>query len=586
MSSNTPLYLGFDLSTQQLKGLAVTADLKVVHEAKFDFDADAFGFNVTKGVLTNKAEHEVFAPVAMFLQAIDNVLDKLRTSGLNFEDVHGISSAGMQHGSVFWSADAEPMLSSLDPDKTLQQQLDRAFSYPFSPNWQDASTQKECDEFDAELGGPEALAQATGSSAHHRFTGPQIFRFQRKHPVEYVKTTRISLVSSFLATVLLGKFAPFDISDVCGMDLWDIKAGKWNEKLLALAAGSYGLEDLKSKLGNVPEDGGVHLGSISKYFIDRYGFNSNCTVIVSTGDNPSTILALPLRQNDAMVSLGTSTTFLMSTPEYKPDPSVHFFNSPTTAGLYMFMLCYKNGGLAREHVRNDVNKSLNITDLNTWAEFDKLLERSEPLGQKTQDSPMQLGLFFPRPEIVPNLPEGEWHYIYESSTKKLSQTKQAPSAADRARLIVESQLLSLRLRSRELVRSPDQNLPPQPRRIYLVGGGSRNKAIAKVAGEVLGGSEGIYKLDVGENACALGAAYKAVWACERQDGESFEELIGKRWNEASFVEKIAEGYQEGTWERYGKALDGFARMERELLDRYGGKGAGDDAQRTMKQEAI
>lgn len=582
MSSSGSLYLGFDLSTQQLKGLAVTADLKVVHEAKFDFDADAFGFNVTKGVLTNEAEHEVFAPVAMFLQAIDNVLDRLRTSGLRFEDIRGISSAGMQHGSVFWNADAEPLLSSLDPDKTLQQQLDGAFSYPYSPNWQDASTQRECDEFDAELGSPEALAQATGSSAHHRFTGPQIYRFQRKHPAEYVKTFRISLVSSFLATIFLGKFAAFDISDVCGMDLWDIKAGKWNEKLVALAAGSYGVESLKSKLGNVPEDGGVHLGSISKYFIHRYGFSSTCTIIASTGDNPSTILALPLRQNDAMVSLGTSTTFLMSTPEYKPDPSVHFFNSPTTAGLYMFMLCYKNGGLAREYVRNDINKSIGVSDSNTWAEFDKLLEESEPLGQSSHT--MQMGLFFPRPEIVPNLPAGEWHYTYDSSSKRLSESKEAPSASERAKLIVESQLLSLRLRSRDLVRSPSSNLPPQPRRIYLVGGGSRNKAIAKVAGQVLGGSEGIFKLDVGENACALGAAYKAVWACERKEGESFEELIGKRWDEASFVQKIAEGYQKGTWERYGDALDGFAQMEKELLARYGNKGADDNAQRAMEPE--
>lgn len=27
----------------------------------------------------------------------------------------------------------------------------------------------------------------------------------------------------------------------------------------------------------------------------------------------------------------------MSTPHYKPNPSVHFMNHPTTAGLYMFM---------------------------------------------------------------------------------------------------------------------------------------------------------------------------------------------------------------------------------------------------------
>jgi xylulokinase len=578
MASTGPLYLGFDLSTQQLKGLVVTADLKVVHEAKFEFDADAFGFSVTKGVLTNEAEHEVFAPVAMFLQAIDNVLDRLRILGLKFEDVQGISSAGMQHGSVFWNANAEPLLSSLDPDKTLQQQLDGAFSHPFSPNWQDASTQKECDEFDSELGRPEALAQATGSAAHHRFTGPQIYRFQRKYPEAYVKTTRISLVSSFLATLLLGKFAPFDISDVCGMNLWDIKAGRWNEKLLALAAGSHGIDDLKSKLGDVPEDGGVHLGSISKYFIDRYGFNSKCTIIASTGDNPSTILALPLRQNDAMVSLGTSTTFLMSTPEYKPDPSVHFFNSPTTAGLYMFMLCYKNGGLARENVRNDINKSLSVSDLNTWAEFDELLGQTKPLGQKSQTSPMQIALFFPRPEIVPNLPAGEWHYTYDSSSKELSETKESPRPADKARQIVESQFLSLRLRSRDLVRSPNSDLPPQPRRIYLVGGGSRNTAIAKLAGEVLGGSEGIYKLDVGENACALGAAYKAVWACERKEEESFEELIGKRWDEDAFAKKIAEGYQKGVWETYGEALDGFARMEEELLARHGGRETDDDKQ--------
>lgn len=583
MTTTGPLYLSFDLSTQQLKGLVVTADLKVVHNAKFDFDADAFGFDVTKGVITNEAEHEVFAPVAMFLQAIDNVLDRLRVSGLRFEDVRGISGAGMQHGSVFWNANAEPLLSSLDSDKTLQQQLDGAFSYPFSPNWQDASTQKECDEFDAELGRPEALAQATGSSAHHRFTGPQILRFQRKHPSEYVKTKRISLVSSFLASIFLGKFAPFDISDVCGMNLWDVKSGKWNDQMLALAAGSYGVDDLQSKLGDVPEDGGVHLGSISTYFIERYGFSPKCTVIASTGDNPSTILALPLRQNDAMVSLGTSTTFLMSTPEYKPDPAVHFFNSPTTAGLYMFMLCYKNGGLARENVRDDVNKSSNVSDSITWEEFDNLVETTAPLAQNSPSSPMQMGLFFPRPEIVPNLPEGEWHYSYDSSSKTLSQSKQSPPASERAKLIVESQLLSLRLRSRDLVRSPNADLPPQPRRIYLVGGGSRNSAIAKLAGQVLGGSEGIYTLDVGENACALGAAHKAVWACERKEGESFEELIEKRWDESAFARKIAEGYQKGVWEKYGEALDGFEEMEKELLKKYANKGADSDAQRFVEQ---
>ncbi|KAI1618301.1 D-xylulose kinase A [Exophiala viscosa] len=576
MTSSGPLYLGFDLSTQQLKGLVVDSSLKKVHEAKFDFDADSKGFGVQKGVLVNEAEHEVFAPVAMWLQAIDTLLGRLKDDGLDFKQVKGISGSGMQHGSVFWNADAEQLLSQLDSDKTLQSQLDGAFAHPYSPNWQDASTQKECDEFDAILGGEQQLAHATGSKAHHRFTGPQILRFQRNYPDKYIKTYKITLVSSWIATIFLGKFAPFDISDVCGMNLWDIKAGKWNEKLLELAAGPSGVDALKKKLGDVPEDGGIHLGTVSKYFVRRHGFSEDCTVVASTGDNPSTILALPLRSNDAIVSLGTSTTFLMSTQEYKPDPATHFFNSPTTPRLYMFMLCYKNGGLAREKVRDAINAKAGVSDKSSWTEFDKHLLSTPPLAQGDPSKSAHLGLYFPRPEIIPPLPVGEWHFTYDLEANKLSSVRSVPQSPEQdARVIVESQFLSLRLRSKELVSSPGKGLPPQPRRVYMVGGGSRNKAIAKVAGEVLGGSEGVFKLDVGENACALGAAYKAVWAIERAKGETFEELIGKRWREEEFVEKIADGYNAEIWEKYGKVLGPFQDMENGLLQEQKNAGKGE-----------
>lgn len=167
MASNGPLYIGFDLSTQQLKGLVVSSDLKVEYEAKFDFDAHSHGFDIKKGVMINKAEHEVFAPVALWLQALDWVLSNLKSQGLDFARVRAISGAGQQHGSVYWSHDAASLLQGLDKSKTLQDQLQAAFSHPFSPNWQDSSTQKECDEFDAYLGGPEQLAQVTGSKAHH-----------------------------------------------------------------------------------------------------------------------------------------------------------------------------------------------------------------------------------------------------------------------------------------------------------------------------------------------------------------------------------------------------------------------------------
>ncbi|KAL8721084.1 MAG: hypothetical protein Q9225_002156 [Loekoesia sp. 1 TL-2023] len=572
MTDKPPLYLGFDLSTQQLKGLAVNSNLKAEHEVKFDFDADARGFDVKKGVLTNEAENEVFAPLAMWLQAIDTILQRFKEDGVDFGRVRGISGAGMQHGSVYWSPKGERALESLGSSQSLQEQLGEAFSHPYSPNWQDASTQKQCDAFDGYLGDETKLAVITGSKAHHRFTGPQILRFRMKYPERYEQTSRICLVSSFLASIFLGKIAPFDISDVCGMNLWDINAGAWDQQLLSLTAGSNDTSDLKHKLGaaDVPEDGGAFLGNISSYFVERYGFDRSCAIAPSTGDNPSTILALPLRPLDAIVSLGTSTTFLMSTPYYKPNPAVHFMNHPTTAGLYMFMLCYKNGGLAREQVRDALLPSSEVS--RPWQRFDQVASSTPPLGQSPDpSSPMKIGLFFPRPEIVPNVRAGTWRFIYKPRTNALTAADEATwkQPEDDARAIIESQLLSLRLRSRDLVKSPsgpNAHLPPQPRRIYLVGGGSRNAAIAKIAGEVLGGWEGVYRLDVGENACALGAAYKAVWSVEREAGQSFEELIGARWKEADFVEKIAEGYQEGIFERYGPAAEGLDLVEKEVLE--------------------
>ena len=162
-----PLYLGFDLSTQQLKGLAVTSSLKVQYEAKFDFDDDSTGLVVKQGVMTDEEEHEVYAPVALWLQALDNLLRRLEDAGIDFDRVKGISGAGQQHGSVYWSEKGEYALRNLDKDKSLEEQLDHAFSHPFSPNWQDASTQKECDAFDEELGNAEQLALCTGSKAHH-----------------------------------------------------------------------------------------------------------------------------------------------------------------------------------------------------------------------------------------------------------------------------------------------------------------------------------------------------------------------------------------------------------------------------------
>ena len=316
------------------------------------------------------------------------------------------------------------------------------------------------------------------------------------------------------------------------------------------------------------EDGGASFGNISHHFVDRYGFDLSCVIAAFTGDNPSTILALPLRPLDAIVSLGTSTTFLMSTPHYKPDPAVHFFNHPTTAGLYMIMLCYKNGGLAREQVQNLLGPTKETSD--PCSLFNHHALHDPPLGIANPDSPIKIALYFPRPKLVPKVRSGIYRYIYTFQQALCLSRDSWTLPLDGCRAIVESQLLSLRLRSRNIVAPPSpnpHNLPPQPRRIHLAGGGSRNPAIAKLVGEILGGVEGVYRLDVGGNACALGSAYKAVWAVERKANETFEELIGRRWNEDDFAEKVADGYQAGLYKQYKRGVEALVAAEQNVLEK-------------------
>lgn len=139
-----------------------------MYDAKVDFDQD-FGskYKIKKGVLVDDEEGEVFAPVAMWLESLDLVLQRLQEKKAPLNRIRGISGSCQQHGSVYWSRQAETLLGDLKSDKPLADQLKGAFSHPYAPNWQDHSTQRECDQFDAELGSPDRLAEVTGSAAHH-----------------------------------------------------------------------------------------------------------------------------------------------------------------------------------------------------------------------------------------------------------------------------------------------------------------------------------------------------------------------------------------------------------------------------------
>lgn len=496
------------MSTQQLKGIVVNESLETVYHSKVEFDELNYG--TKKGVFTSGKQ--VYAPVVMWLDALDLLFERL-IEGVDLKRVKGVSGACQQHGSVYMNSKAGNVLKELDSSKSLKEQLKDCFAWEMSPNWQDHSTIEQCKQFEDAVGGREELANITGNKAHHRFTGPQILRLKQTQPEAYEQTETIALVSSFLASVLAGQHAPLDISDVCGMNLWDIENQKWNDKLMSLIDNKF-----TAGVGN------YKLQTCS-YFEKKYGLK--CNVLSFTGDNPGTILSLPLATNDVIVSLGTSTTALVVTQKYVPSPLYHLFTHPVGKG-YMGMLCYCNGALAREQVRDNVNEKYGTTG---WEKFNELAE-------STSTNFDQYGFYFPLDEIIPEV---------KATTQRFGENWEIPD--NDALAILESQALSIRNRLAPMIGTS--------RRVYFVGGGSNNQTICKIFTKVLVPSDGAYTMDLSD-ACAIGAANRAAFGCNSSEGELWEDFIEKRWG--NWCKSV--GY-EGD-DNYQHRLAKFVECEKQL----------------------
>ena len=533
-----PLFLGLDSSTQALKASLLASDLSVLSEVEVRFDVDLAHHGTRGGTLQGEAgSGVVFSPVMLIVEAMDLLFERIKAAQWPVHDVRGVSAAGQQHASVYWSHQANAILADVDASKPLSNQLAPAFSRKEVPNWQDSSTSAECSLLEERLGGAASLARRTGSRAHTRFTGPQIMRFMATEPDAYRQTARISLVSSFVTTLLCldGEVKGIDESDACGMNMWrmDTPQRGWDHAALeAIAGGSEPAAVLEAKLGHVESDGGRVVGRIGRWFVERYGFSSECIVCPGTGDNPATFLAFTLGQGEGLVSLGTSDTVLVATSAYNPDPQYHAFFHPAQivepagdeaqgkAGdrdpmRYFNMLVYKNGSLAREHIRDTYFAS-------SWDDFNEAVEKSRPRNE--QDRPSQAAFWWLKPEIIPANASGVHKYAGDK------QVDEFASPATNAIAILESQMLSYRSRASAILGGEaDARL----KRVFASGGAASNAVICSVMADVLGCNvckPVQYRPDEGRwgnvhwNACSVAAAYKAAWAWNRHTADD-----DRRW---------------------------------------------------------
>ena len=521
------LFLGLDSSTQSLSAVVIDADRrKVVYEKSLNFDQALPQYGTQNGVLPNPDPLVKHSPPLMWVEALDRLFAEMKKDGVALGEILAISGSGQQHGSIYLNDRAAGALAKLNPQKSLVENLRGVFSRPTSPIWMDSSTAAECAEIRKKLGGIKATAQRTGSDTFERFTGPQIRKFYKTEPKAYSQTANIALVSSFMASLLAGKIAPIDHGDGAGMNLMDIRKKTWHPGALAATA-----PDLKKKLPPLAASWKV-IGKVSAYFVRKFGLNPEALAIVWTGDNPASVIGLGLIQpGQVAISLGTSDTFFGSMKKCQTDAhgEGHVFGSPT--GDYMTLICFKNGSLAREKIRERL--------------------RHQGLGRLRQSCSTQTrpgnggGILLPwfEAEIVPRVNRPGIHR-FDLDEK---------DAAANCRAIVEAQMMSMRLHSQWMKVAPD--------RILATGGASNDPPLLQVMADVMNCR--VERIEVSKSA-ALGAALQAAhgWLVQAGEKPKWEKIV------AGFTDPVPNSEirpDPKAAKVYDQLIEKYAACEREAL---------------------
>lgn len=466
-TAGATVYLGLDCSTQSVTAMAIEpASGRIVFEHAIEFDRELPEFGTSHGV--HRRGGTVASPPLMWAAALDRMMAGIAAQReFDLARLAAIAGSGQQHGTVYLNTSAESTWRALDPREPLAGQIGGIFSRPESPVWMDDSTGPQCAAITAALGGADAVRSLTGSAAYERFSGPQIRKFAEHDPDGYAATDRIHLVSSFMASLLAGRHAAIDPGDGAGMNLMDIRRLEWSDAALDATA-----PELARRLPPIQPSSAI-VSTLSPYWQRRYGLPA-VRVAIWSGDNPCSLVGAGIvGPQDIGVSLGTSDTVFGWTHEPRPSGGGHVFGAPS--GGYMTLVCFRNGSLARERVRDAHGFD--------WRGFSDALQSAPP----GNGGALMLPWF--EPEITPHVPV--------PGVRRVGIRED--DARTSVRAVVEAQMMAMANHWTSLTGAAGV------RRIRATGGASQNPAILQVMADVFGAD--VYP--AGGNAACLGAALRA-----------------------------------------------------------------------------
>lgn len=418
------LVLGVDSSTQSTKAVLVDVDDGMVVESR---------------TAPHPAGTEVDprAWLAAFDDAAGPLLDRAAA----------VSVAGQQHGMVALDAAGEPVRPAL--------------------LWNDVRSAQAARDLVAEVGGPQACADAVGSVLVASFTSTKL-RWLRDHePTAARRVAEVLLPHDYVARHVAAPGTPTftDRGDASGTGYFDTAGGGWRRDLLEAALGH------DAALPAVVA-GGTAAATTP----------GGAVVAAGTGDNMGGALGMALEPGDLLVSVGTSGVVSAISPHPVADGSGAVTGFADAESGFLPMVTTMNAA--------------GILDLQArWLGVDHAALASLALSAPWGSGGVTLLPYYGG-ERTPNRPDavGTWHGLTSATTR-----------ADLARAAFEALLCSLADAVDQLVTTTGVT----PHRVLMVGGATRSPALRALAPAVLG--RGVVLPPPGEYV-ALGAARQAAWA--------------------------------------------------------------------------
>ncbi|TLW93811.1 xylulokinase [Saccharomonospora piscinae] len=423
MTNNEVLVAGVDSSTQSTKVMVCDARTGAV-------------------VRSGRAEHPDTTEVAPaeWWSALTSATDGL------LDGVSAIGVAGQQHG----------MVTVDDDDEVVRPAL----------LWNDTRSAQAATDLTAELGGPQAWAEAIGSVPVASFTVTKLRWLAEHEPDRADRVARVMLPHDWLTWRLVGGEPVTDRGDASGTGYFSPAKGEYRADILTRAFGGRHPE-----LPRVLEPAGVA------------GYTSDGTLVsAGTGDNMAAAFALGAGEGDVVVSLGTSGTVfgVSETPAADPTGTVAGFADAT--GRFLPLACTLNAARVLTATAGLLGVDL--------AGLDRLALAAAPGAGGLTLLPYLDG------ERTPNLPDAA------GSLFGLRRATMTPENV--ARAAVEGMLCGLAA-GLDAVREHGITV----RRVLLTGGAAQSASVRAVAPIVFGVP--VVVPEPREHV-AIGAARQAAWA--------------------------------------------------------------------------